>query len=125
MNKKTIITRGRKFTGIVTSTKAQKTATIEWERKRLITKYERYERKRSKVKAHVPDNIEVQPGDKVIIGECRPISKTKRFIILEKVKQTEQEQQAQKEKIQKETAEIQAKSHLAGRNEAQNKGIKS
>lgn len=110
IKQKPIIARGRTFLGTVTSTKAQKTATVEWERRRMVTKYERYERRRSKVKAHIPDNIELQVGDKVRIGECRPISKTKRFIILEKIKQTEIEQYSQKEKIAKQSTEKEEKS---------------
>lgn len=89
-NNKPILPRGRIFTGTVTSTKAQKTATVEWERRKLITKYERYERRKSKIKAHVPDAIQIQTGDLVKIQECRPISKTKRFIVIEKIGQSKQ-----------------------------------
>ncbi len=89
-NNKPILPRGRIFTGTVTSTKAQKTATVEWERRKLITKYERYERRKSKIKAHIPDAIQIQTGDLVRIQECRPISKTKRFIVIEKIGQSKQ-----------------------------------
>lgn len=73
---------GRTFKGTVISKKMQKTAKVEWERTCLIKKYERYEQRRSRVMAHIPDNLDVKEGDKVIIKECRPISKTKHFIII-------------------------------------------
>jgi small subunit ribosomal protein S17 len=74
--------RGRIFTGTVTSSKMQKSARVEWDRKFPIKKYERYEKRRSSVIAHVPENIEVKEGDQVTIQECRPLSKTKNFIII-------------------------------------------
>lgn len=42
-------------------------------------------KKRSKLHAHNPRCIRARPGDIVTIGECRPISKTKSFVILEVV----------------------------------------
>ncbi len=80
-----IRTRGRVFKGIVKSAKAQKTVTVEWTRRVYIPKYERYMKKNSKVKAHVPEGLAVKEGDFVIIKECRPISKTKKFIVTEVV----------------------------------------
>ncbi|MBI2105704.1 30S ribosomal protein S17 [Candidatus Woesearchaeota archaeon] len=77
-----ITPRGRVFTGRVISRKMHKTAKVEWERRILIRKYERYEKRRSRVAAHIPDNIEVRDGDLVTIQECRPLSKTKHFIII-------------------------------------------
>lgn len=82
LNKSGINPRGRIFTGRVISRKMQKTAKVEWDRKVLIKKYERYEKRKSRVTAHVPDNIQVKEGDLVTIQECRPISKTKHFIVI-------------------------------------------
>lgn len=73
--------RGRKFTGKVISDKMSRTVTVQWERKKYIPKYERYEKRRSKVKAHNPDDIGAEEGDIVLIEETRPISKTKNFIV--------------------------------------------
>lgn len=84
--KDALSTRGRVFVGTVVSDKMQKTVTVEWNRKKLIKKYERYEYKRTKVKAHNPLEIDAKTGDKVIIKETRPISKTKNFIVLEVLK---------------------------------------
>ncbi|MDI9643123.1 MAG: 30S ribosomal protein S17 [Archaeoglobaceae archaeon] len=63
-----------------------KTAVIERELIKFVPKYERYMRKRSRIHAHNPDCIRAKPGDVVRIAECRPISKTKSFVIIEVVK---------------------------------------
>ena len=78
--------RGRTFTGVVTKMSSQKTVTIEWFRLFYLHKFERFERRRSRIKAHKPDWIDVSIGDKVKIMETRPISKTKNFVILEVIK---------------------------------------
>lgn len=79
---KSISTRGRKFTGMVVSDRMSKTVTVEWKRKKFIPKYERYEKKRTKVKAHNPDEIGAVKGDIVEIEETRPLSKTKHFVVV-------------------------------------------
>lgn len=79
----TLRIRGATYTGTVVSDKMQKTVTVEWERRAYIKKYERYEMKRSKVKAHVPGSLRVKKGDSVKIAECRPISKTKHFVVIQ------------------------------------------
>lgn len=73
--------RGRTFKGTVTSDKMASTVSVEWERSKYVPKYERYEKRRSRVKAHNPDSIGAKKGDYVEIKETRPISKTKSFII--------------------------------------------
>ena len=75
--------RGRLFVGTVRSTKAPKTATISWERQHYLKKYERYEKRISKVQAHVPKCIKIKEKDVVKIAECRPLSKTKHFVVVE------------------------------------------
>lgn len=82
-----IATRGRTFTGTVIAAKMTKTATIQWERKRYVPKYERFEKRNSRLKAHNPACINAVEGEKVRVQECRPLSKTKKFIILEKIKE--------------------------------------
>ena len=77
--------RGRIFTGIITSTKMQKTAIVEWNRKIKISKYERHINKRKRIAVHVPETITVQKGDMVKVQETRPLSKTKHFVIIENV----------------------------------------
>lgn len=73
------------FTGVVVAARMQSTATVEWERRKFVSKYERYEHRRTRVKAHNPPNIDAKKGDIVRIIECRPISKTKKFMIVEKL----------------------------------------
>jgi len=76
-----ITTRGKKFTGTVVSAKMQKSAIVEWERRKYLAKYERYERRKTRIAVHNPDSVRAQEGDLVEIEECRPLSKTKNFII--------------------------------------------
>ena len=53
---------------------------------RLVRKYKRYERSRSKVHAFLPSCIDVKEGDEVKIAECKPISKTVSFVTVEVIK---------------------------------------
>ena len=76
--------RGQIFRGRVVKT-YEKSAVIERELIRYVPKYERYLKKWSKMHAHNPPCIDARPGDIVTIAECRPISKTKSFVIVEKV----------------------------------------
>ena len=79
-------TRGQVFTGRVISDKMQKTVNVEWGFLRFVPKYERYEKRRTRVKAHVTPCLEAKQGDTVRIAECRPISKAVKFVVFEKVK---------------------------------------
>ncbi|MCD6576348.1 MAG: 30S ribosomal protein S17 [Nanoarchaeota archaeon] len=84
-----ISVRGRIFRGVVESIKPSKTAIIKWERRVYFPKYERFEKRFTKVNAHRPSCLHIKEGDFVIIGECRPISKTKKFVIIGKVGENE------------------------------------
>ncbi len=79
-----IAVRGRVFRGTVKSSKGMRTAVVQWAHPRYLTKYERYERRKSSTIAHNPPCIRAKDGDNVVIAECRPISKTKCFIIVGK-----------------------------------------
>ena len=81
----TLRIRGKVLTGIVTSAKMHKSVTIEWERKQRLPKYERYEVKISRIRAHNPPCINAKEGDEVKVAECRPLSKTKNFVVVEKI----------------------------------------
>ncbi|MEM7826676.1 MAG: 30S ribosomal protein S17 [Candidatus Aenigmatarchaeota archaeon] len=76
--------RGQIFVGRVKS-RREKTVTVEWDYLHKVPKYERYERRRTRVYAHLPPCIDLKEGDKVRIAECRPVSKTKKFVVIEKV----------------------------------------
>ncbi len=77
--------RGRIFTGTVVSDKAAKSVVVEWPYLIKVKKYERYMRKRSRVVAHNPSCINARKGDSVKVAECRPISKTKKFVVIENI----------------------------------------
>ena len=76
--------RGRVFKGKVVSDKMNKTIVVEWERRFYIPKYERFEKRWTKVKAHNPSCINAKTGDFVLLAETRPISKTKHFVVIQK-----------------------------------------
>lgn len=75
--------RGRTFAGTVTKVNLNNTAMIQWNRQHFISKYERYEQRRSKMAVHKPGCMHVEIGDEVTVMESRPISKTKTCIIIE------------------------------------------
>ena len=79
-------TRGRTFQGKVTSANMQKSITIEIERSFLIKKYQRYEKRYTKIKAHNPECLNAKKGDLVEIEECRPLSKTIAFVVTKIIK---------------------------------------
>lgn len=78
----TISLRGRSFVGQVVSIKAQKTATITWERRVYVKKYERYLKQKTRIRVHNPDCMEVKLNDFVRVVETRPLSKTKHHVIV-------------------------------------------
>ncbi len=77
--------RGRVFEGTVVSDRMNKAIVIERRFIQLVPKYERYEKKKSKLTAHNPHCINAKIGDRVRVAECRPISKTKKFVVIEKL----------------------------------------
>lgn len=70
--------------GVVTSTKMAKTATVEVRRVKIHPIYKKRVRTRKKYHAH--DLLGVKTGDKVKIKETKPVSKTKKWQIIEKIK---------------------------------------
>ncbi|MEM3030705.1 MAG: 30S ribosomal protein S17 [Candidatus Micrarchaeia archaeon] len=76
-------TRGGEVTGLVVSDKGRRSVIVEREYTRRIPKYERLARKRSRIPAHNPDCIAAKEGDTVRIAECRRISKTKAWTVVE------------------------------------------
>ena len=77
--------RGHTFTGTVTSDGMQRSAVVAWESRISIPKYERYKKARTKLTVHNPSCIDAREGDTVKIIECRPLSKTKHFVVIEKM----------------------------------------
>lgn len=78
-------TRGRVLEGVVVSDRMNKTVTVKLERMHYLPKYERYERRTSKLHAHNPPCISAKVGDRVKIMECRKLSRTKSFVVIEKL----------------------------------------
>ncbi len=76
--------RGQIIEGVVVSAKAPKTVVVLRSYLKKIRKYERYEKRRSKIHAHNPPCIDAKEGGRVKIAECRPLSKTKSFVVVEK-----------------------------------------
>jgi small subunit ribosomal protein S17 len=71
----------RQMIGTVTSNKADKTVTVLVERLVKHRLYLKYVRRRSKFAAH-DDQNDCRIGDKVLISESRPLSKTKRWRVV-------------------------------------------
>lgn len=76
--------RGIVLEGAVVSDLMQNTVVVQREYTKMIRKYERYEKRRSKIHAHNPPCIGAKKGDVVKIAECRPLSKTKSYVVVEK-----------------------------------------
>ncbi len=72
----------RKIEGVVVSNKMDKTAVVRVERIKQHPLYRKYLRRHSRFMAHDEAN-EAGMGDRVIIEECRPLSRNKRWQIVE------------------------------------------
>jgi len=75
--------RGQVITGKVVSDRMMGTVVVEREYLRYIRKYNRYEKRSSRIHAHNPPCLQAKAGDSVTIAECRPLSKTKSFVVVE------------------------------------------
>ena len=74
----------RQLKGIVISDKMKKTAVVRVERVKKHPKYKRRYKVHKKYKAH-DEKGEYKIDDRVVIEECRPISKDKRWRIIKKI----------------------------------------
>ena len=83
----TLAVRGRMLEGTVVSTRMQKSCVVQLNYTRYDPKYERYSRMRSRITAHRTTCLPVKVGDVVRIAECRPLSKTKSFVVVEIIKE--------------------------------------
>jgi small subunit ribosomal protein S17 len=72
----------RQLTGTIVSNKMDKTVVVQVERLVKHRLYHKYIRRRAKFSAHDEANA-CQVGDKVMITESRPLSKTKRWRVSE------------------------------------------
>ena len=77
--------RGQIIEGTVFTSGMTDSIVVERETTRYMKKYERYEKRTRRYSAHLPSCIGgVAAGDKVRIMECRPLSKTIKFCVIEK-----------------------------------------
>ena len=74
----------RILTGKVTGDKADKTITVKIERKVKHPVYGKVMKRATKVHAH-DENNSAAIGDLVSVKECRPISKSKTWVLVEQV----------------------------------------
>lgn len=77
--------RGRILEGIVVSDSMKETIIIRRDYHHYVPKYLRYERRHSRIAAHNSPCIDAKVGDKVKIMECRPLSKSISFVVIEKM----------------------------------------
>ena len=78
------VVKKRKLEGIVVSDKMKKTVVVKIDRMKMHPKYLKYYRVSKKFKAH-DEKGEFHMGDKVVIQETRPISKNKRWVVINKI----------------------------------------
>lgn len=87
----------RKLQGIITSAKLRSTVTVTVHRLLFHPIYKKRFRRSKKFAADTAGTADLREGDTVVIGECRPLSKTKRFKIVEVVSRVPRVSEAQEE----------------------------
>ena len=85
-------TNPRVLTGVVTSDKADKTITVKVERKVKHPLYGKVIKRATKVHAHDETNS-ASIGDIVSVRECRPISKSKTWMLVDNKKADKEDSQ--------------------------------
>ena len=63
-----------------------RTVIVERDYLKYVDKYERYEKRSARYAAHAAPCLGLKAGDSVTIMECRPLSKTVAFAVIEKQK---------------------------------------
>ena len=79
----TLPVRGKMFKGVVVKKKMRKTVVVRRRFTKPVRKYKRSERRRGSISARCPTCIRVNEGDEVLVAECRPLSKTVSFVVVE------------------------------------------
>jgi small subunit ribosomal protein S17 len=83
----TLSIRGRVLDGIIVSAKMDKTVVVRRDYQLYVPKFRRYERRHSHINVHSPPCLALEKGDRVRISECRPLSKTVSFVVVEKMEE--------------------------------------
>ena len=76
----------RKIVGVVVKDKMDKSVVIEVEKFLKHPRYHKYLKTKKRYKAHDEGNV-CRVGDKVLLVETRPLSKDKRWLVKEIIKQ--------------------------------------
>merc|ERR1712167_512682 len=83
--------RGRILKAMVISTKMSRTVVVRRDYLRYVSKYRRFEKRHKNMSVHCSPAFEnVKAGDVVTVGQCRPLSKTIRFNVVEHLPATNQ-----------------------------------
>jgi len=86
--------RGRILTGVVRKLKMQRTIIVRRDYLHFVKKYGRFEKRHNNMAVHMsPCFMDVEAGDIVTMGECRPLSKTVRFNVIKHTKPPGQKKQ--------------------------------
>jgi small subunit ribosomal protein S17 len=86
----TLRIRGKLLTGRVVSVSAKNLAVVQRESTQFNKKYLRYLKKRHRLHAHLSPCFDLKLGDVATVAECRPISKTVSFVVVDRVRETQQ-----------------------------------
>jgi len=78
--------RGQVLDCVVVSDKMAHTVVVMRKFEKKIAKFERIEKRQSKIHAHNPPCLDAKTGNRVKIAECRPLSKTKSYVVVEVLK---------------------------------------
>jgi small subunit ribosomal protein S17 len=78
----TVNTGRRRLSGTVVSNSMEKSAVVMVERTVKHPRYHKYVKRRNKFMAHDAENA-CSVGDKVVIEESRPLSRRKRWVVIE------------------------------------------
>eukprot|EP01128_Nolandella_sp_AFSM9_P000182 TRINITY_DN10363_c0_g1_i1.p2 TRINITY_DN10363_c0_g1~~TRINITY_DN10363_c0_g1_i1.p2 ORF type:complete len:173 (-),score=50.24 TRINITY_DN10363_c0_g1_i1:89-559(-) len=75
--------RGSILKGVIVSTRMNRTVIIRRDYLHYIKKYNRFEKRHTNIACHVSPCFNVKVGDIVTVGQCRPLSKTVRFNVVQ------------------------------------------
>ena len=88
----------RKLKGVIVSDKMSKTVVVRIDRLKKHSKYNKFYKSSRKLKAHV-ETGQYQARDEVLIQEIRPMSKDKRWQVIELIKRPEVAVEEEKQQI--------------------------
>ena len=80
--------RGRILRGIVHSIKMKRSIVIRRNYLHFVNKYQRYQKRHKNFTVHCSPCFTPKLGDDVVVGQCRPLSKTVRYNVLEVIKKS-------------------------------------